>query len=151
MADSDGNAFDSIIPAKRRKTDPQTDLCDDLLKLEQELCQNLCSLKFYSPVTHVYNPLTYAKETHEDYVRKYCKFGQTVLFLGMNPGPFGMAQNGVSLQRQLLYLHEPALVSGRFATKLLVPIVSLAEEFYYLSCLCVTRCAYEESIEHKLD
>ena len=117
MADSGGNELDSIIPSKKRKTDPPTDLCDDLLKLEQELCQNLCSLKFHSPVTHVYNPLTYAKETHEDYVRKYCKFGQKVLFLGMNPGPFGMAQNGVSLQRQLLYLQEPASVSGRLATK----------------------------------
>ena len=88
---------DSIIAAKMRKTEPQSDLCDELLKLEHELCSDLHSLKFSSPVTHVYNPLNYAKETHEDYVRKYCKLGQKVLFLGMNPGPFGMAQNGVSL------------------------------------------------------
>ena len=111
MADI-GNTFDSIIPAKKRKTDPQNDLYDDLIKLEQDLCQNLSSLKFSFPVTHVYNPLTYAKETHEDYVRKYCKSGQKVLFLGMNPGPFGMAQNGVSLQRELLCLHEPVLSFG---------------------------------------
>lgn len=89
--------LDSIIPFKRRKTDPRSDICDELLKFEDELCGELSSLNFVSPVSHVYNPLEYAKETHEDYVRKYCKHGQNVLFLGMNPGPFGMAQNGVSL------------------------------------------------------
>ena len=100
MAAIDKDAFVSITPAKKRKTDPQTDLSDDLLNLEAELCRNLCSLNFSFPVTHVYNPLNYAKETHENYVRKYCKLGQKVLFLGMNPGPFGMAQNGVSLWRE---------------------------------------------------
>jgi len=81
---------------KRRKTDPESNICEELLKLEEGLCQELSSLHFPSPVSFVYNPLEYAKETHEDYVRKYCKVGQNVLFLGMNPGPFGMAQNGVS-------------------------------------------------------
>jgi len=85
----------SVIPSKKRKIEPKTDLCDELLKLEQELCRNLNSLNFSFPVSYVYNPLDYAKETHESYVRKYCKLGQKVLFLGMNPGPFGMAQNGV--------------------------------------------------------
>ena len=85
-----------IIPAKKRRTEASTDLCDKVLQLEQDLCCNLDSLKFSTPVTHVYNPLKYAKETHEDYMRKFCKVGQKVLFLGMNPGPFGMAQNGVS-------------------------------------------------------
>lgn len=87
----------SVIPSKKRKIEPKPDLCDELLKLEQELCRNLDSLNFSFPVSYVYNPLDYAKETHESYVRKYCKLGQKVLFLGMNPGPFGMAQNGVSL------------------------------------------------------
>ncbi|XP_068715659.1 single-strand selective monofunctional uracil DNA glycosylase-like [Montipora capricornis] len=85
----------SVIPSKVRKIDPQIDLCEDLIKLEQELCSSLSLLSFSSPVTHVYNPLIYAKETHQNFVRKYCKVGHKVLFLGMNPGPFGMAQNGV--------------------------------------------------------
>lgn len=85
-----------VIPAKKRRTEASTDLCDKVLQLEQDLCCNLDSLNFSTPVTHVYNPLKYAKETHEDYMRKFCKVGQKVLFLGMNPGPFGMAQNGVS-------------------------------------------------------
>ena len=95
-ADRGGHEFDSTISVKRRKTDPERTVCEELLKLEEDLCQELSSLNFLSPVSFVYNPLEYAKETHEVYVRKYCKAGQNVLFLGMNPGPFGMAQNGVS-------------------------------------------------------
>lgn len=96
--DSGEHRLDSTtsVTCKRRKTDPESDICEKLLKLEGDLCQELSSLTFTSPVSFVYNPLEYAKETHEDFVRKYCKVGQNVLFLGMNPGPFGMAQNGVN-------------------------------------------------------
>lgn len=84
-----------IVPLKRRKVNAEEEFCDEFLKLEDDLCKKLSPLVFSSPITHVYNPLEYARETHEDYVKKYCKAGQKVLFLGMNPGPFGMAQNGV--------------------------------------------------------
>lgn len=84
-----------IVPLKRRKVNAEEEFCDEFLKLEDDLCRKLSPLVFSSPITHVYNPLEYARETHEDYVKKYCKAGQKVLFLGMNPGPFGMAQNGV--------------------------------------------------------
>lgn len=50
---------------------------------------------FNSPVTHVYNPLDYAWAAHETYLRAYATGPKRVLFLGMNPGPFGMAQTGV--------------------------------------------------------
>jgi single-strand selective monofunctional uracil DNA glycosylase len=43
----------------------------------------------------VYRPLDYAWEAHEQYLRRYLRGSQPVLFLGMNPGPFGMAQTGV--------------------------------------------------------
>ena len=52
-------------------------------------------LKFGEPVTHVYNPLDYAWAPHEAYLRKYLGAPKRVVFLGMNPGPFGMAQTGV--------------------------------------------------------
>ena len=52
-------------------------------------------LKFSAPVTHVYNPLNYAWAAHEQYVRKFAAAPRRILFLGMNPGPFGMAQTGV--------------------------------------------------------
>src|SRR5208337_2578710 len=47
------------------------------------------------PVRHVYNPLMYARAPHESYLAKYAKAPKQVIFVGMNPGPWGMAQTGV--------------------------------------------------------
>lgn len=44
---------------------------------------------------YVYNPLIYAWDAHEAYLRSYVREHVATLFLGMNPGPFGMAQTGV--------------------------------------------------------
>ena len=52
-------------------------------------------LRFSPPVTHVYHPLDYAWAAHEKYLRTYGRGPKRVIFLGMNPGPFGMAQTGV--------------------------------------------------------
>ncbi|MBI2947918.1 MAG: single-stranded DNA-binding protein [Verrucomicrobia bacterium] len=52
-------------------------------------------LRFNPPVTHVYNPLNYAWPAHEAYLRRFGNSRKRVVFLGMNPGPFGMAQTGV--------------------------------------------------------
>lgn len=65
------------------------------LQAELELTAWLRTLTFKDPVRYVYNPLDYAWNTHHLFVEKYCHSGQSVLFLGMNPGPFGMAQTGV--------------------------------------------------------
>ena len=43
----------------------------------------------------IYNPLDYAWAMHEAYLRRYVRQSAYVLFLGMNPGPFGMMQTGV--------------------------------------------------------
>lgn len=67
---------------------------DKLLSIEKELCTKL-RISFPSPVQYVYNPLEYAFETHAMYVRKYCTGTKKILFLGMNPGPWGMSQTGV--------------------------------------------------------
>lgn len=69
--------------------------CEGMLVIEKALCESLLNLKLNDQIAFVYNPLDYASETHEDYVRKYCRSTKDILFLGMNPGPFGMAQNGV--------------------------------------------------------
>lgn len=53
------------------------------------------NLSFSLPVTHVYNPLTYAWKAHCQYLQNINPNGIKVLFLGMNPGPWGMAQTGV--------------------------------------------------------
>ena len=46
-------------------------------------------------ISHVTNPLNYAWEYHESYLAQYSALGATTLLLGMNPGPYGMAQCGV--------------------------------------------------------
>jgi single-strand selective monofunctional uracil DNA glycosylase len=46
-------------------------------------------------VSHVYNPLDYAWEPHRCYLERYGGGRPEVLLLGMNPGPWGMAQTGV--------------------------------------------------------
>ena len=53
------------------------------------------TLNFGEPVTHVYNPLEYAWAAHEQYISRAANGKKKVVFLGMNPGPFGMAQTGV--------------------------------------------------------
>lgn len=53
------------------------------------------ALVFPPPAARVYNPLDYAWEPHRDYIKKYAGGEKRVLFLGMNPGPWGMAQTGV--------------------------------------------------------
>ncbi|XP_032060591.1 single-strand selective monofunctional uracil DNA glycosylase, partial [Aythya fuligula] len=72
------------------------DLAGRFLQLEREQSALLEELPpFGAPVSHVYRPLDYAWEPHRHFVRRYCRGPKRVLFLGMNPGPFGMAQNGV--------------------------------------------------------
>src|SRR3954464_12094081 len=66
-----------------------------LISAARRLCNSVDSLRFESPVVHVYNPLNYAWAAHETYLRKYGEGPKRVVFLGMNPGPFGMVQTGV--------------------------------------------------------
>ena len=66
-----------------------------LKKITDELVKDLDGLAFGPPVTHVYNPLVYARAPWDLYCKKYGKGPREILLLGMNPGPFGMAQVGV--------------------------------------------------------
>ena len=61
----------------------------------RQLGEAVGRLDFAPPVAHVYNPLEYAWPAHEAYLRRFCATPKRVLFLGMNPGPFGMVQTGV--------------------------------------------------------
>ena len=70
-------------------------IADKFLALELQLCDVLCGMQFPAPVTHIYNPLEYAIVPHRQYVTMYCTTTKDLLFLGINPGPFGMAQTGV--------------------------------------------------------
>jgi single-strand selective monofunctional uracil DNA glycosylase len=66
-----------------------------LIAAVQELSKQVDRLKFAAPVTHVYNPLDYAWAAHEKYLQKFGNGKKRVVFIGMNPGPFGMVQTGV--------------------------------------------------------
>ncbi len=68
---------------------------DAILSAARELSQEVGKLRFSAPVAYTYNPLDYAWAGHEAYVRRFGGGRKDVLFLGMNPGPFGMAQTGV--------------------------------------------------------
>jgi len=70
-------------------------IAEKFLALELQLCDVLRSMQFPASVSHIYNPLEYAMEPHRHYVTTYCMTAKDVLFLGINPGPFGMAQTGV--------------------------------------------------------
>lgn len=79
------------------------DVASRFLVLERQLCEELRSLKFRWPVTYIYNPIDYAWGAHSEFVRKYLDSEKKVLFIGMNPGPFGMAQSGVSSLANIVY------------------------------------------------
>jgi single-strand selective monofunctional uracil DNA glycosylase len=66
-----------------------------LIDVSRRLSARVGTLRFGPPVTHVYNPLEYAWRPHEAYLKKYGSGRKRVLLVGMNPGPFGMAQTGV--------------------------------------------------------
>jgi single-strand selective monofunctional uracil DNA glycosylase len=66
-----------------------------LVNAARKLRRQLRKLTFGPPVTHVYNPLDYARAAHEQYLTRWSDAPKKVLFLGMNPGPWGMAQTGV--------------------------------------------------------
>lgn len=66
-----------------------------ILSATTELAKKVSTLRFGPPVTHVYNPLEYASRPHRQYLRRFAATPKRVVYLGMNPGPFGMAQTGV--------------------------------------------------------
>jgi len=68
---------------------------DALVAAVDRLSHAVASLRFDAPVTHVYNPLDYARELTHAYLRRFGGTPGRVLLLGMNPGPWGMAQTGV--------------------------------------------------------
>ncbi len=66
-----------------------------LVEAARSLSSQLGAMRFAPPVAFVYNPLEYAFAPHEAYLRRYGNGRRRVVFVGMNPGPFGMMQTGV--------------------------------------------------------
>ncbi|NJK88662.1 MAG: single-stranded DNA-binding protein, partial [Myxococcales bacterium] len=70
-------------------------MSDDLVEISRLLSAEVQDLVFGPPVTHVYNPLDYARAPHRAYLERYGGTPKSVVMFGMNPGPWGMAQTGV--------------------------------------------------------
>src|SRR5687767_2929876 len=83
-----------------------------LVTISRGLSDQVDLLPFPS-VPFVYNPLVYARVPHEAYLERWgAKTPREVLLVGMNPGPFGMAQTGVpfgdvAMVRDFLGITEP--------------------------------------------
>lgn len=83
------------------------------LKDAAQTLGNACrAITFTAPVAYVYNPLEYAWESHSLYLEQYGNSRKRVIFLGMNPGPWGMVQTGVpfgevDMVKQWLGIHTP--------------------------------------------
>ena len=88
------------------------DVSRPLIGAAKRLATQAGTLKFKPPIACAYNPLTYAWPAHELYLRRFGSGRKRVVFLGMNPGPFGMAQTGVpfgevAAVRDWLKIHTP--------------------------------------------
>lgn len=66
-----------------------------MIEAYRSLARATARLRFGPPVTHVYNPLDYAWEPFRRYLELWGSGPKEALFLGMNPGPWGMAQTGI--------------------------------------------------------
>ena len=83
-----------------------------LVEAAQSLRDEVDSLRFQDPVAYVYNPLQYAWKPHRRYLETYGVSRKRVVFMGMNPGPWGMSQTGIpfgeiSAARDWMGIEEP--------------------------------------------
>lgn len=104
-------------------------LAESFLEEELRLSAELSQLQFSESVGVIYNPLEYAWEPHRNYVTRYCQGPKEVLFLGMNPGPFGMAQTGVK--------GLAASVGGVGGSRWMLGWVCCEEKEHVHGCRCV--------------
>jgi single-strand selective monofunctional uracil DNA glycosylase len=96
IARCEQNVWTGVAVLIGRRPPRDTVAAMSLVEVSQRLSARVSALSFRGPVTHVYNPLDYARRPHEIYLKKYGAGGAgRILLVGMNPGPFGMAQTGV--------------------------------------------------------
>jgi len=84
-----------LATSRRAGGGPAVDRMTPLLAIADRLSDELAALRFRPPVAFVYNPLDYARAAYAAYVERFATSPKEAIFVGMNPGPFGMAQTGV--------------------------------------------------------
>lgn len=91
---------------------------NELIDSAARLKESLRDLVFSPPVAYVYQPLDYAWDAHRSYLERFGQGDKRVIFMGMNPGPYGMAQTGVpfgevAAVRDWLGVEQPVGRPGR--------------------------------------
>jgi single-strand selective monofunctional uracil DNA glycosylase len=66
-----------------------------VIEAAKKLSREVSKLNFVEEITHIYNPIEYAWPAHKIYLERFAADSKKIIFLGMNPGPWGMAQTGV--------------------------------------------------------
>ncbi|XP_055543975.1 single-strand selective monofunctional uracil-DNA glycosylase [Wyeomyia smithii] len=94
LSNPDGCKQPPMLPATESAL-LQPPLWQKVYQLELQLCEALKQVTLPADVAVTYNPIEYAAELHTAYMQKYLDNPKPVLFLGMNPGPWGMCQTGV--------------------------------------------------------
>ncbi len=82
-------------PSATQANDTPSEVSAAVLAAAETLRDACSQLDFSAAVPWVYNPLDYAWSAHAEYLTRYANRECNVLFLGMNPGPWGMAQTGI--------------------------------------------------------
>ena len=89
------------------------DVSEKLKSLTEEFTREIEKVRdLIKDDIYIYNPLLYASKMAYAYIEEYAVSPTKYLFLGMNPGPFGMAQTGipfgeVNAVKSYLKLNEP--------------------------------------------
>lgn len=72
-----------------------TQFASTLTLLYRKMAREIDKLVFGPPVAYIYNPLVYGRVPFERYLALYGNGTGKSIFLGMNPGPWGMLQTGI--------------------------------------------------------
>ncbi len=70
-------------------------ISETLIEAAADLRRSLAKLDFSSVAEWVYDPFDYAWEPYCEYITRYARTSVKRVFMGMNPGPWGMAQTGI--------------------------------------------------------
>eukprot|EP00095_Tigriopus_kingsejongensis_P006636 snap_masked-scaffold1179_size56971-processed-gene-0.8 protein:Tk06636 transcript:snap_masked-scaffold1179_size56971-processed-gene-0.8-mRNA-1 annotation:"hypothetical protein LOTGIDRAFT_156721" len=87
-------------------------ISEQILGIEERLGRSLEQCPKDERVAYTYNPIAYALEPHQAFLETYLNTTKQVLFLGMNPGPWGMAQTGVPFG-EISMVRDWLKISGR--------------------------------------
>jgi single-strand selective monofunctional uracil DNA glycosylase len=70
-------------------------VAEKLLEAARELQRTLSKLDCSNVAEWVYDPFDYAFDPYCEYVQRFARTTAKRVFMGMNPGPWGMAQTGI--------------------------------------------------------